>query len=279
MAVGLRWMMLLFVILMGSACGGRSPTVETDGITLPDEQFERINGDTLQEYDESLQAIRGSNSLTLASREPGFHVALEDYAHTDVVIEAETEQESIGNNNAFGVMCRASLGVGSEVGIVSTSQLYGYAFMISGDGYFAILRFDGSFDEPVELVPWQTSIRIRQGLSSNRIRVECGDDELAFFVNGFELARVQDDRRIEEGQAGLMIGVLNAANPAMLPTIDPRYLRTETAEDTTFSPTPNATQREAIQQATLAASRARDAAEVRIRFSNMRISRGNLPHD
>ena len=99
----------------------------------------------------------------------------------DVAIKVRSQQVSAPNNdnNDYGVICRAN------------ADGAGYFFLISGDGFFAILRGDAN-DEFEQLIDWTSSNAINQGNSSNEIQVTCEGENLSLQVNGELLASVKD---------------------------------------------------------------------------------------
>ncbi len=189
-------LLLLGALLLLSACGGRPPTLardarmESDPADPDDMTWTRL-GDVTERSE--------SGRVTLSSEESGYHLRLNDERHVDVVLEVQTEQISPRDLNAFGVACRVT----EDEGVVR-----GYLFLIAGDGHYAILRVDGSLLDAEPLVPWQKSMRIRQGMTDNALRAECVGNELALHVNGYRLAHIVDPRPLQEGHAGLVIGVV-----------------------------------------------------------------------
>ena len=101
----------------------------------------------------------------------------------DVSINVRSQQVSApsNDNNDYGVICRAN------------QDGAGYLFLISGDGYFAILRGDAS-EEFDHLIDWTSSNVINQGNSANEIQATCEGENLSLRVNGELLASVKDSR-------------------------------------------------------------------------------------
>jgi len=101
----------------------------------------------------------------------------------DVAIKVRSQQVSApsNDNNDYGVICRAN------------ADGTGYFFLISGDGFFAILRGDAN-DQFEQLIDWTSSNAINQGNSSNEIQVTCDGENLSLQVNGELLASVKDSR-------------------------------------------------------------------------------------
>lgn len=99
----------------------------------------------------------------------------------DVTIEVDAEQISApsNNNNDYGIICRLQRDGG------------GYYGLISGDGFFAILRESGGDSYDV-LVDWTVSNHIRQGNSQNQLGLSCVDSKISLFVNGQLLAETSD---------------------------------------------------------------------------------------
>ncbi len=99
---------------------------------------------------------------------------------TDLTISVDSVQVSgpANDNNDYGVICR--LQEGGE----------GYYFLISGDGFFSILRADSNGFTP--LIDWTSTDVVRQGNSDNAIVATCSGSDLSFYVNGQLLASTSD---------------------------------------------------------------------------------------
>lgn len=117
--------------------------------------------------------------------------------HRNVVVEADVRQMSDYDHNGYGLACRLDPGNSGR----------GYFFFISGDGHASIRWSNGRSLEPI--VAAAPSAHIRQGQSSNRLRVVCIDDYLALWVNGRFVADARDSRT-GQGEVGLA-AVMNYA--------------------------------------------------------------------
>ncbi|MBZ0286880.1 MAG: hypothetical protein K8I30_04650, partial [Anaerolineae bacterium] len=115
-------------------------------------------------------------------------------SYQDVVIQVEAEPVSKSASNEYGLTCRSATSTGT-----------GYYFLISGDGYYTILKLSDPDDGRQELVEWNTSDFINQGRDSNTITAVCVGDYLALYANGHLLAETTDDE-FPEGYAGLTLG-------------------------------------------------------------------------
>lgn len=123
------------------------------------------------------------------------------HMHDDVVIEVDALHLTANNNNAFGIMCRATRGDYSSAG---------YYFLIGSDGTYSIRLGRGG--DVVALVSWQRSSAIHRGAASNRLRVICVGDYLALYVNDQFVADVRD-RTYRSGVAGFVAAT--AANTTL----------------------------------------------------------------
>lgn len=113
----------------------------------------------------------------------------------DVVLEAVARSEQVADNH-FGLFCRYSEG-----------QFYYFA--VSADGYYAIfLRKEDGDMEPLTGRAMLRSPLIRTDGAENRLRAVCQGDELRFFVNGEQVARVVDDG-LKRGDIGMAAGTLD----------------------------------------------------------------------
>ena len=155
------------------------------------------SGDLWRNYDKGGELFLGSRDgvyrIEFNGRKYVWSQREDEYA--DVVIETKVTQISEYDHNAFGLACRLDPG----------DKGRGYFFLITGDGYASIRWSNGRSLEPI--VNAAPSEHIRQGKSSNRIRVVCVDDYLALWVNGQFVAEARD-QRASQGAVGLA-GVMN----------------------------------------------------------------------
>lgn len=123
-------------------------------------------------------ALRLSNSL---SGEIAWANAGRDF--DDVIIDVETTQVSGPDDNAYGVICRYQ----------NPSNFY--VFLISGDGHYAIGKYQSGNPQVQYLSgegQYAFADAINQGQSSNQMRVSCIGNELSLSVNGVPLETVTD---------------------------------------------------------------------------------------
>jgi len=167
------------------------------GSVLLDESFD--TQDAWEYYEEEAIFLRvedGRYRMTTGSN--GYIWGLNDFGHSNVMIEVETKQLSAELDNAYGVMCRADRSNNGD----------GYYFFISGDGFYSI-RYavnNAEFIDP--LVEYAFSDAINQGQAHNHIRAVCADNYLALWVND-ELVAETRDGRISGGYAGLAAAVFS----------------------------------------------------------------------
>jgi hypothetical protein len=116
----------------------------------------------------------------------------------DVIVTVQARQSSGPNNNAYGVLCRYQ------------DENNFYIFLISGDGYYAIGKYQSGEDQITYLTPNQEYVfsdLINQGVATNLLRVGCIGNELSLSVNGLPLATVSDDS-FAGGDVGLGVSTL-----------------------------------------------------------------------
>lgn len=101
----------------------------------------------------------------------------------DVIITVQANQTGGPDDNAYGVICRYQ------------SPENFYLFLISGDGYYAIGKYQSGSNQVVYLSgdgEYTFSDAINQGVGTNQIRVACVGNELSLAVNGLPLEKVTD---------------------------------------------------------------------------------------
>jgi len=116
----------------------------------------------------------------------------------DVIITVQARQVSGPNNNAYGVICRYQ------------NEENFYVFLISGDGYYTIGKYQSGNDQVVYLTEnaqYQPSDFINQGVATNQIRVSCVGNQLSLAVNGLPLFTTTDPTFVT-GDVGLGVSTL-----------------------------------------------------------------------
>jgi hypothetical protein len=102
---------------------------------------------------------------------------------TDVIISAEARQVSGPNDNAYGLICRYQ------------NEDNFYVFLVSGDGYYAIAKYQSGVDSVIYLTEdqqFQPSDVINQGVGANKVEARCIGSELSLIVNDTPLVTVTD---------------------------------------------------------------------------------------
>lgn len=118
----------------------------------------------------------------------------------DLVIRAEARQVSGPNDNAFGLICRYQ------------NEENFYVFLISGDGYYAIGKYQSGSENVVYLTDagqFQQSDAINTGVASNEMLVSCIGNQLSLAVNGTPLITVTDPTFVT-GDVGVAASTLQA---------------------------------------------------------------------
>ena len=116
----------------------------------------------------------------------------------DAVITAEARQVDGPNDNAYGLICR-----------YQDEQNF-YVFLVSGDGYYAIGKYQSGSETITYLTPdaqFQPSDAINVGVASNELRVSCVGPQLSLEVNGIPLLSVSDPTFVN-GDIGLAASTL-----------------------------------------------------------------------
>jgi hypothetical protein len=96
-----------------------------------------------------------------------------------ILVEAEQISAPANNNNDYGIVCRLQ------------QDGSGYYGLVSGDGFYAILRESGGEGYDV-LVEWTESNHIRQGNAQNRLGLTCLGSKISLSVNNQLLAETSD---------------------------------------------------------------------------------------
>lgn len=116
----------------------------------------------------------------------------------NVIVTVQARQAGGPNNNAYGIICR-----------YQNDENF-YLFLISGDGYYAVGKYQTGSDQIIYLTEnqqYQFSEVINQGVATNQIRVGCVDNQLSLAVNGLPLFSTTDPTFVT-GDIGLGVSTL-----------------------------------------------------------------------
>lgn len=184
-----RVLLLLAGALLVSACGldvsgGAPDTCDAEGALLLDSFSGEQNCGWATYNRGGAVAAVADGVLRVTTSQPGqlwWTNPGRDFG--DVVIDVQAQQVSGPNDNAYGVICRYQ------------DEENFYVFLISGDGYYAIGRYESGSERVTYLTEggqFVESAAINQGAALNQLQVRCAGNELSLAVNGEPLLAVTD---------------------------------------------------------------------------------------
>jgi hypothetical protein len=110
----------------------------------------------------------------------------------DVRMEVDAGKLGGPDENRIGLICRY------------TGDDY-YFFLISSDGFYGIGIYKSGQAVLLGQSEMQTNSNIKTGLAVNHLRADCAGNKFTFYVNGFQVASVQD-ATLKSGDVGLLAG-------------------------------------------------------------------------
>lgn len=198
----LRLVLLMLLPLVLAACGVTES--EPDTCDSPDSLFvDDFNGEQdcgWSAYSRGGGAAAVDNaSMQITVSQPGqLWWTNPNRMFDDVIITVEARQVSGPNDNAYGIICRYQ------------NEENFYVFLISGDGYYTIGKYQSAVENVVYLTEngqFQPSEVIHTGVATNELRASCIGNELSLEVNGVPLVSVTDPTFVT-GDIGLAAGTL-----------------------------------------------------------------------
>ncbi|MCB0194948.1 MAG: PD40 domain-containing protein [Anaerolineae bacterium] len=172
-------------------------------------------------FDTYTRKVYGNNRYQIevnASNLVAWGLANRDVADFEMEVEAKLEDGD--QKNSYGVLIR----------FLDRNNFY--RFDISGDGYFLLSKFvEGNW---TTLVDWTASEYINTDGSANILKIAAFGPDLTVWVNGQELASVEDDS-LTHGNFGFFAGTF--AEPYAWISFDNLRLWTPQSEELTLIPT------------------------------------------
>ena len=190
-----RQLIVFIIAIIASACGSIAQPTRMPGQAYRyldlamEERFDAQGGWLGYAGDELYMGAR-DGAYIIDIRGSQYVWSQHESALADSVMEAEFEQLSAYNHNAYGLACRLD----------PANKGRGYYFLISGDGHASIRYSDGHALQAV--APAQRVAAIKRDSQSNQLRAVCIGDYLALWVNG-ELVMQARDRRSSRGAPGI----------------------------------------------------------------------------
>lgn len=194
--------LLFTTVLAGCSLGNQGADSCDAGGTLFFDDFSGSQSCGWRLYNQggSIAAIDSdAEALQISTSQPGqMWWSIPSRSFDNVIITTKASQISGPDNNAYGVICRYQ------------DENNFYAFLISGDGYYAIGKYQTGTNHVIYLTENQEYIpsdAIQQGQATNEIRVSCVGNELGLQVNGVPLVTVIDPTFVR-GDVGVGVGTL-----------------------------------------------------------------------
>jgi hypothetical protein len=179
-------LILLAVAALACACipfgpgQQQTPQPPQSDVIFQDDFGNSSSGWEVGDYEGGSVGYQGGAYAVVSGKTNSTMWGVANRSFDNVAIEVDATQVSAGptNNNDYGVVCREQ-GDGN-----------GYYLLVSGDGFYAILK--SAQDEFQPLVDWTESSAVNQGNATNRIKAVCNGSTLELFVNGQRLTSAED---------------------------------------------------------------------------------------
>lgn len=193
------WVILTLIwIFLLSSCsgfGGNEADICESGGALLQDDFSGTQSCGWAEYNKSGTVVSIEEGvLQVSTSTPGqIFWSNPGRSFDDVIVTVQARQTAGPNDNAYGVICRYQ------------DEANFYLFLISGDGYFMIGKYQtgqATIQYLTESNEFVFSDIINQGIATNQVRASCIGNELSLSVNGIPLATVTDSA-FSSGDIGL----------------------------------------------------------------------------
>jgi hypothetical protein len=161
-----------------------------------DDFSDHQNGWKLTIQDEGIVQYDG-DAIRMLIKNPGTELwSTPGISIKDSSINVDAEKISGPDNNLFGLICR-----------YKDSNNF-YAFIVSSDGYYAIVKSIGGERKILSSDSFETSGFIQKGVSNNHLRADCTGKTLTLYVNWEKLDEVSDID-LSSGDVGIIAGTFN----------------------------------------------------------------------
>lgn len=185
--------MVVVLALAALACGGGTTAPLPEGVLFQDDFSNTSSGwdrvrvdDGMTDYYNGAYRIQVNTTDTDVWANPGL-------SFTDVRVEVDATKIGGPDDNDFGVICRYK------------DENNFYFGIISSDGYYGIVKVKDGSQNLLGMSELPYSDAIKQGATTNRIRLDCVGSTLTLYANG-TLLTSQSDSEFTSGDVGLLAG-------------------------------------------------------------------------
>ncbi len=183
----LFWLIVILGLSLLTACANSGGTSWSDDFSDPGSGWQT-------ESDASAEVAYHEGTLRVLIQAPNrLAWAWAEREMSNFHLTVEASQVAGPDDNEYGVLVHMQ------------DPQHFYQFSISGDGYYLIGKYDGDTWEPLSGDDWAMSEAIHQGNATNKLEIQCQGSQMTFWVNGVQLATVQDDK-YSRGDIGLYAG-------------------------------------------------------------------------
>lgn len=189
-------------LLAGCSFAGQAVDECNDGGALFFDDFSGEKQCGWREYNQSGSVVEideEAGVLQISTSQPGqIWWTNPGQEFDDTIISVRAAQASGPDNNAFGIICRYQ------------DENNFYIFLVSGDGYYAIGKYQTGNPQIVYLTENEEYIFsevIQQGSATNELRASCIGNELSLQVNGQQLVSLTDPTFVR-GDVGVGVSTL-----------------------------------------------------------------------
>lgn len=186
---------LVALSLACSALGGPSGPPE-EGVLFRDDFSDPSSGWDRVQADEGVTDYASGEYRILVQQTQHDYWANPGRSFGDVRVEVDARKGGGPDDNDFGVICRYQ----------DTNNFY--AFLISSDGYYAILKYSGGSSETLGTDGMASTDAVNLGDSTNHIRADCVGSTLTLYANG-TMIHSTSDSTFSSGDVGLIAGTFD----------------------------------------------------------------------
>lgn len=185
---------VIFCLAIILACQiSTNPYASGDVIFEDDFSTSNKNWDTWEEPDESAVSFFEGGLIMIVSKPNLDIITTNNVSYPNVLMQTKAGKRMGTSDNAYGVVCRY------------ISDRNYYAFLISSDGYYGIVKVVNGEYKLLSSINMEFDEDIFRDNGQNIISAKCEGNSLSLSINGIEKSRVIDGDH-KAGTVGLITG-------------------------------------------------------------------------
>jgi hypothetical protein len=186
---------IMFLVITALACQAvRDPETQSDGGIILNDNFSSVQWGTGTDADSSVEYVNGALQMIIYRENHFVWSKPDDGVYENIHMEVNVINNGTDSTTAFGFICNKATGNNFYYLVMTPAGQYAIALAKDGEADVFLTNND----------QWADSDLIAVNADSYRLGADCGNGKLTLYVDGQEVASVNDST-YTQGQVAVLV--------------------------------------------------------------------------